>query len=97
MSYSIYEILAYFLIYSFAGWCIEVIYHAVVKGKFINRGFEIGPICPIYGCIFRASEKQLDIFVWCLNRFYNNTGVYRRLFTGKIVPRKMVGLFKRAV
>ncbi len=49
MSYSIYEILAYFLIYSFAGWCIEVIYHAVVKGKFINRGFEIGPICPIYG------------------------------------------------
>ena len=49
MEYSLYEILASFVIYSFMGWCIEVIYHAVVKGRFINRGFEIGPVCPIYG------------------------------------------------
>ncbi len=49
MNYSIYEILELFLTYAFLGWCVEVIFHAVVKGRFINRGFEIGPICPIYG------------------------------------------------
>ncbi len=49
MDYSVYEILALFLIYAFLGWCVEVIYHAVVKGSFINRGFDIGPLCPIYG------------------------------------------------
>lgn len=49
MEYSIYECLALFIIYSFFGWCVEVIYHAVIKGIFINRGFEIGPLCPIYG------------------------------------------------
>lgn len=49
MEYSIYECLVLFIIYAFLGWCAEVIYHAVIKGKFINRGFEIGPLCPIYG------------------------------------------------
>ena len=44
-----YEILWYFLIYSFAGWCVEVIYHAVKTGKVINRGFLCGPLCPVYG------------------------------------------------
>ena len=38
-----------FFIYGFAGWCVEVIFHAANKGIFINRGFLIGPICPIYG------------------------------------------------
>ena len=39
----------YFLFYSFAGWCVEVIYHAVKCGKVINRGFLCGPVCPVYG------------------------------------------------
>lgn len=46
------QILIYFLIfitYSFLGWCLEVICKLVDKGKFINRGFLIGPICPVYG------------------------------------------------
>lgn len=38
-----------FLIYSFLGWCVEVIYGTVTTGKFINRGFLGGPVCPIYG------------------------------------------------
>lgn len=38
-----------FIIYSFFGWCLEVIYQAVELGKFINRGFLNGPYCPIYG------------------------------------------------
>jgi len=38
-----------FFVYAFFGWCVEVIFHAVSEGKFINRGFLIGPVCPIYG------------------------------------------------
>lgn len=41
--------LMYFFIYAFIGWVVEVSYHAVTKGKFINRGFLSGPYCPIYG------------------------------------------------
>ena len=39
----------YFIIYSFLGWVMEVIVSLVYKKKFVNRGFLIGPICPIYG------------------------------------------------
>lgn len=39
----------YFMIYSFLGWVTEVVFHAVVKGKIINRGFLNGPLCPVYG------------------------------------------------
>jgi uncharacterized membrane protein len=31
------------------GWCAEVAYAAVNTGKFINRGFLNGAVCPIYG------------------------------------------------
>ena len=46
---SVYNLLWYFLFYSFGGWVVEVIYHAVRHGKIVNRGFLNGPICPIYG------------------------------------------------
>lgn len=39
----------FFVIYSFLGWCLEVVYQAVEHGIFINRGFLNGPYCPIYG------------------------------------------------
>lgn len=39
----------YFFIFGFLGWCAEVIYAAGKTGKFVNRGFLNGPICPIYG------------------------------------------------
>lgn len=38
-----------FLIYSCIGWCMEVIGKLIQYKKFINRGFLIGPYCPIYG------------------------------------------------
>lgn len=47
MSY--YSICMYFLLYSFLGWVVEVMYHAVTVGKIINRGFLNGPVCPVYG------------------------------------------------
>ncbi|MDO4475766.1 MAG: hypothetical protein Q4B59_03185 [Lachnospiraceae bacterium] len=45
-----YEILWYFLIYSFVGWIVEVAYHGAVAGVIVNRGFLNGPVCPVYGC-----------------------------------------------
>ena len=47
--YSWFQILWYFYIYRFLGWCSEVAFAAVAHGKFVNRGFVNGPICSIYG------------------------------------------------
>jgi uncharacterized membrane protein len=38
-----------FMMYSFLGWSLEVICKLIEKKKFINRGFLVGPVCPIYG------------------------------------------------
>lgn len=46
---TLYEAFAYFFIYAFFGWIVEVAFHAITTGKFINRGFLNGPVCPIYG------------------------------------------------
>lgn len=43
------EFLFYFHVYAFLGWCVEVIYQQLKRGKFINRGMLAGPYCPIYG------------------------------------------------
>ncbi len=48
-NYTLYETMYIFMIYSFIGWCTEVVYATTKHGKFINRGFDIGPVCPIYG------------------------------------------------
>lgn len=50
MPVSGYEVVWIFVIYAFIGWCTEVAYAAVDTGKFVNRGFLNGPVCPIYGC-----------------------------------------------
>ncbi len=44
------NIFLYFIIYSFLGWVCECIYCSIPEKKFINRGFLMGPYCPIYGC-----------------------------------------------
>ena len=44
-----YQIAWYFLIYSFLGWAVEVVFHAAHQGKIVNRGFLNGPVCPVYG------------------------------------------------
>lgn len=38
-----------FILYSFVGWCCEVILGFIIHKRFINRGFLLGPYCPIYG------------------------------------------------
>lgn len=49
MNVSLYEVAWMFFLYAFLGWCAEVAYAAVRRGKFVNRGFLNGPVCPIYG------------------------------------------------
>ncbi len=49
MMYTAYEFLYFFFIYAFLGWVCEVIYAACKRGTFVNRGFLLGPVCPIYG------------------------------------------------
>ena len=43
------KLIIYFFIYSCLGWILEIIYAFLLKGKFVNRGFLTGPLCPIYG------------------------------------------------
>lgn len=49
MVQTIFELLWYFFIYSFIGWCAEIAYAAIKHRKFMNRGFLNGPLCPVYG------------------------------------------------
>ena len=46
-AFDIYKFLWYFMVYSFLGWCVEVVFCAVTTGKVVNRGFLNGPLCPI--------------------------------------------------
>lgn len=47
--YAFFVLCGLFLIYSFIGWIIEVIFSFIVENKFINRGFLVGPLVPIWG------------------------------------------------
>lgn len=38
------------MFYSFIGWVIEIINELITEKRYVNRGFLIGPYCPIYGC-----------------------------------------------
>ncbi len=57
-----------FIIYSFLGWCMEVIVCGIPSRKFVNRGFLIGPYCPIYGCaaifmVLILHQYKDDLFI----------------------------------
>ena len=63
-----FELMVYFLlfiIYSFIGWLTEIICIMITAKRFSNRGFLIGPYCPIYG--FSAL-----IIITNLNKYYND-------------------------
>lgn len=49
MHQELYLYVAFFFIYSFLGWVTEEIFAAFKYGRFINRGFLNGPMCPVYG------------------------------------------------
>ena len=43
------KIFLLFWFFSILGWILEVIVCSITDKKFVNRGFLIGPYCPIYG------------------------------------------------
>ena len=47
--YEFITLCALFLVYSFLGWIVEVIFTFFVEGKLVNRGFLVGPLVPIWG------------------------------------------------
>ncbi|MGN0368357.1 MAG: hypothetical protein ACI4EK_06190 [Wujia sp.] len=48
-SYSIWEWIAFFIIYCFIGWIFESLYVSWEHRQWVNRGFLHGPFLPIYG------------------------------------------------
>ncbi len=46
---SLFSFILYFLIYAILGWLCEVLFAWFKHHQWINRGFLIGPWCPIYG------------------------------------------------
>lgn len=65
MKEQLFNILTYFVIYSFLGWVMESIVRSVSEKKLINTGFLVGPMCPIYGI-------GAIIMLLFLDRFENN-------------------------
>ena len=53
-----------FIIYSFFGWCMETTYVSISNKKFVNRGFLLGPVCPIYA--YGA------LLITALNKFFSD-------------------------
>ncbi len=70
-----YQLLWIFFIYAFLGWCTEVSYAALVTGRFVNRGFLNGPVCPVYGF-------GVVIVLACLTPLKDNLPV---LFLGSVL------------
>ena len=71
------SILYYFLIffiYSVLGWIIESAYVSINGKKIVNRGFLIGPYCPIYGIgsliiilyLNQYRDNFITVFILCI-------------------------------
>ncbi len=49
MTLNLQQMMLLFFLYAFLGWGCEVAFAACKEGRFVNRGFLNGPVCPIYG------------------------------------------------
>lgn len=64
-----------FMIYAVLGWCMETVLKSIPERHFVNRGFLIGPYCPIYGygaliLTILLQKYQGDIFALFLMSFF---------------------------
>lgn len=80
MPNSVYEWTWVFLLYAVIGWCCEVVFAAVNEGKFVNRGFLAGPVCPVYGFGVAA-------ILFCLLPVSNNLFL---LFAGSVLVTSLI-------
>lgn len=87
---SLYHMFMYFFIYSFLGWVVEVIYATLKTGKFVNRGFLNGPVCPIYGTGMAICVLLLNPFAeswWLLFLAGGAFATLLELFTGFLLDK----------
>ena len=85
----------YFVIFSVMGWVYESAFCTIKTGKWQNRGFLYGPLCPIYGVgataiTFIVDELMADLSDRIFWKYC--TGICDLLCAGKIVSRILVGL-----
>ncbi len=84
-----------FLIYSFLGWLAETVFCLIIDKKLVNRGFLIGPVCPIYGIgavvitilLTKYSEDYFAIFglsaILCGVLEYFTSFIMEKLFNAR--------------
>lgn len=70
---SLFIIIFQFMIYSFLGWILEVIYRSAKQRRFVNAGFLFGPFLPIYGigaittllmgCVLNDLHPYINFFI----------------------------------
>lgn len=84
-----------FMIYACSGWVLEVTCKLIEYKRFINRGFLIGPYCPIYGwgavaitlLLHRYSYDPLILFfmtiITCAALEYATSWVMEKLFKAR--------------
>ena len=84
-----------FIIYACLGWVLEVTCKSIEYKRFINRGFLIGPYCPIYGwgvvlitlLLYRYSYDPLVLFVMtiitCMILEYVTSFIMEKLFKAR--------------
>lgn len=60
----------FFWFFSVLGWLLEVAYCSLYEKRLVNRGFLIGPYCPLYGCgalimllVYNISQNTLFVFI----------------------------------
>ena len=65
------EIFYWFVLYSAIGWAYESILCSITQRKLVNRGFLVGPVCPVYGfgaliiifCLGGEKDNLLTLFL----------------------------------
>lgn len=66
MTYTGYEMLWLFFVYSFLGWVLELVTAAIRQKRFVNRGLVNAPLCVIYG----VSAVMVTLFCRELRGFW---------------------------
>ena len=84
-----------FIMYSFLGWIVDVTDVLINTKKLVNRGFLIGPICPIYGVglllitllLNDYTDRPLVLFILtifiCMTLEYFTSYVMEKLFNAR--------------
>lgn len=72
MNINLFEIITYFIIYSFLGWIMESVFRSICEKKLINTGFLKGTFCPIYGIgatmmlLFLDRFENKPVLLFCI-------------------------------